>query len=297
MLQRLFDGNYSRISLKRYSLIIFALIILILLFNIFLYSIISNYKYQDQQNKLLENMEMLNLILEEKKTQMSGYAIIVARFRDLFDLRNDNLLQRRMVDLDSKLGIKGIKVYNDKFEEIYNTGSSFQMEKGEKLSEGIFQVIQEGYSVSFFGENDFFELQINAVSPIYDEYSINVSGFIIVSHVITKEYLQSIANNIDGVIQFFENDDFDKSKRELFADAKYFPGKGYYIKEEQVNDMEYLIAYLPVKDFYSNIIGYFTILKPQDSKYNIVYKLMILSFIYTLVLIFFSCKVLQVKSH
>ncbi len=298
MFQQIFAGYNFKKIFKKYSLSYLSIIIvIILLFNISLYYVISSYQKYSQQEKLLESMEMLNLIFEEKKIQLSGYAITVARFRDLFDLQHDNLLKRRIFDLDSQLGIRGIEVYNDKFEHIFKTGSGINLDKNSDLAKSIHQVMQEGYTFSFFSENDLFELQVNAISPIHDEYSIDFSGFIVITDVITKEYLQSIANNIDGVIQFFENDDFDKSKKELFVDAKYFPGKGYYIKEEQVNDMEYLIAYLPVKDFYSNIIGYFTILKPQDSKFKIMYKLMLLSFIYTLVLLFFAYKAFKIRSH
>ncbi len=294
MFKQNFAGYNLKGSFKKYSLFALSIIIItIVVFNVFMYYLIINYQNYSQQEKLIESMEMLNLILDEKKTQLSGYAITVARFRDLFDLQHDNLLRRRIFDLDSELGIRGIEVYDDGFEHVFKTGSGFILDKNSDLAMSIYQVMQEGYTFSFFSENDLFELQVNAISPIYDEYSIDFSGFIVITDVITKEYLQSIANNIDGIIQFFENSDFDKNKNELFADAKYFQRKGYYISEERVNNMRYLIGYLPVKNFYNKTIGYFTILKPQNNKFNIIYKLMILGFIYTTILLYFTYKVCQ----
>ena len=295
MLNITFTDAKFKSFIKKNIFLLLCIFIIIALVNTILYYNITYYMSKNSEDKLIENMEMLKLILEEKKTQISGYAIAVARYRGLFDINDDNLLKRRIFDLYNQLGISDIEIYNNKSDLVFKTGSSFGLIEEEKLSDPIMSIVEDGYTISFLSENDLFELQINAVSPIYDEYSIETSGFVIISDTMIKEDFQTIGNNIDGIVKFFKIEEIKQNKEKLLTDVRYSSGKNYYIKREKVSNIFYLVGYLPVQDFYNNTIGYITIFNPIHNISHLLYKLILISLIYMIIIIYLVSKIKSIK--
>lgn len=260
---------------KKLFLGFFLLLMFILLFNIILYQIVYNFHYQQQASSLTNDLKNLELLLDTKKTELVGYVKSISRFPNLKEADKNPLLKRRLYNLHSELNVRGIEIYDSDLNAILQTGFSTNMKKGNELSDSILQVVQDGYGASFFGENDFFDIQITAANYIYDDFSANKPGIIVATSVISKEFIHSIAYNIDGIIQFYKLEKLEDSEEKLLqqlAGAGY-RGKGYFINDELVNQNSYIVGYLPVTDFYNQTIGYYTILKPQVDKSIIFYKI------------------------
>lgn len=282
------NNNLIRTKNNR-LLIIILLTILTLLFNFFLLDyFLSEYLIYHKKESLEDNIGLINLVLEEKKTQLSGYAKTIATFPYLLELNKNDLHKRLFYSLYAKLDIRGVVVRDSNLELIFKTGSGLELRENKQLLENIYQAVKEGYTFSYFSETYLFELQINAISGIYDEYNIDVSGIIIVTDVINKEYIEKLSNKIDGVINFYKKSDLEVTNRDLLSKIEKYKGKGYYLERKIINGKGYLIGYLPVKDFYNQTLGYFTVMKPVNNTYNFSWKIWFLMLISLVVVLFLN---------
>lgn len=266
--------------------------ILIILFNLMIYFSIDDFIREKEEENLLKNVTLIESILENKKKQLSNYAKILSRFPDLKNINDLNLLKRRIYNLNSSLNVRGIQIWNNNLDKTFEIGSGFELDKKSELASSIVKIIKDGYSVAFFNENDFFDLQITAFSYIYDEYSIGIEGLVSISEAIKKDSINKIAYDIDGVINFYSTDEINESFFDSFNKKRSVSGKAYYIKRQKIEEKKYLISYLPVKDFFDKPIGYYTILVSESSRKNLIYQLIVFNVFVILFFIFIYKKLI-----
>lgn len=258
----------SRISLfnsgKRMAVLVLFLLIFIL-FNLFLYLIIDLYFEEKEKINLQKNINLIETILSEKKKQLLNYTKLLARFPDLENITEKTLLTRRLYNLHSSLNIRGIQVWDKELNLLFETGTGFYG-GNTKLNNSVLEVLKDGYSVSFFNQNEHLDLQITSFSPVYDEYSIRSSSYVSMTEVIKKDYINKIAYNIDGVLKFYNINELNNNS---------FEPKMIY--KEKIDDRIYYVSYIPVRDFYNNILGCYTVLIPRQNSSEIIKSIFILS--------------------
>lgn len=234
--------------------------------------------YKNNQDRLILNgdIQLVNLLLEEHKTQLSGYVKIIAKFPGLLKLEENNLYKRKIFSLQTELYLKGINIYDNQQNSLFKIGTGFDFMKNSKNIKKIYKLVHDGYTTSFFSDTELFDLQINAASGIYDEYNLDVTGVVLLNDFINKEDLQLIAQKYDLVIQYFKKSHLEKTNKKLLDKIGSIPGKDYYIERKIIKEKKYLIGYLPIKDFYNETLGYFTILKPQVTTYYTMDKIILI---------------------
>lgn len=278
---------------KKIILFFTLFFISILLFNIFIYISVDSFIRKNDEENLLKNVSLIESFLEEKKQQVSNYAKLLARFPGLKNINSDNLLKRRVYNLHSSLNVKGIQIFDDNLNQIFEIGAGYELDKNSQLAESIIKVVKDGYSVSFFSENDSFDIQITSFSYIYDEYSIEIEGLVSISESIKKDSINKIAYDIGGVINFYSVAELNENFFADFNKVRSASGKAYYLKDQKIEEDNYLLSYLPVNDFYNNPIGYYTILVPESSRKELVYQLSVINlalFLFLLILLVFYRK-------
>lgn len=282
-MQLIDDSRFNLIFSGRILTYFILFIVIFIVYNFFVYLIIDYYFDLQEEENLANNINLIESILDEKKKQLANYAKLLARFADLESINENTLLTRRVYNLHSSLNVRGIQIWDNELDLIFETGSGFVFGENVKLKDSILEVLRDGYSVSFYNQNEFLDLQITSFSPVFDEYSIRSSSYVSMTEVIKKEYINKIAYDIDGVMNFYNTKELKDENSER---RKLSQIKGKTIYKEKIDNRVYFLSYLPIRDFYHNILGYYAIGLPKKNNIEILSKISILSlFFFSIVLI------------
>lgn len=270
----------SKINIGK-RLIILILIILISIVTIITYQSINIYTDNAksfQKEKLAENMNMTQLILNNRRRELLGYVEAIANMPKTREVLEENsfsaasLLNNIVLN---KLNLEGIE-FRDKDLNIVNSfGISGVEFEGKEDFQNYFnaRLNEKGSTESFFTEKGF-SIQLNAMASVLDEYRIATIGTVVISTSINQNIMKDVSQNTNSVIQLYKGDRLIGVSDEKLKDTNLINSKvideindiadsKYLFKEIEVNDDYYIASYLPLSNYSGGNIGYIVLLSSQ----------------------------------
>ncbi len=265
----------SKINIgKRLILFIFLLILSVVFISFYQYaSTYTTNVIEREKSMLTQNMSTLLSLLEGKKEEYQNYANILSEMPSESDMKGSNANTNLLYKFKSKLNINGIdlELRSNQFEVIETIESSFQPD-GKNLKDTLQTFSSQGIPLTFFKDSDSY-IQLVSISPVMDENGFNAIGTIIVSRILYVEFLNYLQTNLGVPIQLYNGEELFYSSNEshenlisneIVNSFNEENNKQYEIKERLINDHKFLIGYVPIRDFFGQSIGYFTIISSLD---------------------------------
>lgn len=261
-------------------LLILAILIIVVSISLISYLSINSFIEQairEEESKLVQGINMINKIIEERKDEYNNYAELLSRMDSIKTIaanpgREDKYILNEFVRDLGSMSYK-IQLVDNDFDLMTSSinQSSVQLNYKEKLKKDLIFLTGDGITVSFLANNNY--LDIGAISPIYKEKK-HIAN-IIVGERISVQFINRLVNNMDYDIQLYQGQDLIYSSLSTFARTdllKEFIAKSddkknkqnNIIKDIKVNGGNYFIGYMPLEGFYGHPVGYLTFISSKD---------------------------------
>ncbi|ACL70201.1 methyl-accepting chemotaxis protein [Halothermothrix orenii] len=297
-LESFFIKILTRINIGK-RLMVFSLILIISIVALSSWQSIntfSNYVSSKQKEKLIENYNVVHSMLEETKSKYTGYSKTIARLEEVKKLLrgsgNDDILS----ELKQELQVGGIELRDQDFKVVSATGVTGLRDKS-KTANMLSMLVKQGIAIPFLTRNGS-NIQLNAICGVKD--GNKYLGAVIVSQYINIKLLNNLAKNTGTSVQLYSNkklvlgnvsSESLKNINLITEDVrKQFNNKAslnYLIDKKTIGGESYLINYIPLKDYFSQPIGYFVLMASQGhvnvTKHNLLIKTLMSAALFTII--------------
>ncbi|ACL69063.1 methyl-accepting chemotaxis protein [Halothermothrix orenii] len=270
---------------KRLMFFILLLIILVIGLNSYLsLNTFTGYVTNQQKQNMLEGLYSIDQLLENKRTELSGYARLLSQVPAVKELVTGEGRVDVLFDLRTNLDIVNLAIRDSEFSLVHSFMAEDPLGNKKELTSKLEQLLFQGITVPFISRTES-NIYINSIGPITGEFGIETIGSLIISDPINTTLLDQISKNTGYIVQLYAGDEllFNNSDASEFSSIDLVDediitslnkseesGEEFYITNKNLESGSYLVGYYPIKNFFGDNIGYLTLVSSQQGVTRLV---------------------------